>query len=140
MKIKEPFALGTNIFYLIPLILAFVVGNTMLGFLILLVFIFSSLFHDFKPKGRIWWNHTEGLKLYQIVLLWVDTIFALALVAFNFFIFWQKGFPSMFWHAIILAVIALYIFFFKTKRKEYDFYHGVWHIFAATITLLVIFA
>lgn len=100
----------------------------------------SILFHGSKPKGPIWWHNNVGLKTAQKVFLWVDTFTGISLIALNLLVFRQKAFPILFWYAMILAIVALFILFFKTKEQEYDFYHGLWHFLASIVTLLAIVA
>lgn len=139
MKFKESFALNTNIFFLIPLYFAIIFGVQVHGILIASVFVFSTIFHFLKPTGPILRDDMKKLNTQQTFFLWVDTIAGAFLIFFNLYVFWQKGFPVGFWYATIISIIALYIFFFKTKNKEYNFYHGIWHILASIITLIAVF-
>ncbi|MFZ2150081.1 MAG: hypothetical protein WAV15_02900 [Minisyncoccia bacterium] len=138
MKLKDPFSIYSHIFFLIPLYFAIIVGAKIHAIIITALFLVSILFHGSKPKGPVWWHKTGELNIYQKVFLWTDTFVGMSLIVLNLFVFWQKGFPDAFWWAMIFAVIALFILFFKTKEQEYDFYHGTWHILASLITLLAV--
>ena len=117
LKIKESRAVFSNIVFLIPLYYAILANTFIHALVIFLVFIFSVLFHYSKPSGPEWWDKTTKLKLYQVVLLWLDTIVANVLIITNLYIFWQKGFPTEFSYAVIFALIGLYIYFFVTKKN-----------------------
>jgi hypothetical protein len=140
MKLKDPFTQYSHIFFLLPLYFAVILDARIHVIVISVALIASILFHGSKPKGPVWWHNNGGLTVFQKVFLWIDTFTGISLVILNLFIFWQKGFSGEFWYAIILAVIALFILFFKTKEQEYDFYHGAWHILACVITLLAVIA
>ena len=140
MKIKEPFSVFSNIAFLFPLYFSILEKSHLHTFLIAVVFLTSVFFHIIKPYGAVWWSDIKKLNKFQKITLWKDTIFAVALILFNLFIFWQKGFPTLFWYAVIFGLIALYIFFFKTETEKYDFFHGIWHILSGIITLLAVIA
>jgi len=136
MKIKEPFSVYSNIVFLIPLFFAILKNSYTHGFIIFLVFIFSILFHATKRVDSIWWNNTGHLTRREKIFLWTDTISACSLVLFNLFIFWQRNFPTEFYYAISILIVALIFFFFP--RKNYDFSQGIWHILAGVMTLLAV--
>ncbi len=140
MQLREPFTLYSHIFFLTPLYFAVILDARVHIVVISVLVIASILFHGSKPKGPIWWHETGELETFQKVFLWADTFAASSLVALNLFVFWQKDFPSEFWYAIIFAIVAVFILLFKTKEQEYDFYHGIWHVFASLITLLAVIA
>jgi hypothetical protein len=95
MKTREPFSVWSNIVFLIPLYLALVSGFLLHGFLILLVFIFSTSFHATKMEGPLWWSRRVKLSGKQKVYFWADIISAVVLILYNLFIFWQKDFPNL---------------------------------------------
>ncbi len=140
MKIKENYSFFSNIIFLLPLFFSIKRGYVGFSFVIFGVFILSSLFHYYKPKGPIWFDKIRRLKLFQLEFFWADIFVANILIVYNFFVFAEKGFSNEFWYSMILAVVALYFYFFMTTRREYDICHAIWHIFAGIITLLAVIA
>jgi hypothetical protein len=137
MKTREPFSVWSNIVFLIPLYLALVSGFLLHGFLILLVFIFSTSFHATKMEGPLWWSRRVKLSGKQKVYFWADIISAVVLILYNLFIFWQKDFPKEFFYCIPFVIIGFY-FFFAPRTFKYDTTQGLWHIMAGIITILVV--
>lgn len=137
MKIKEPFSVWSNLVFLVPLYLAFISGHILHGFLILLVFIFSTSFHTTKMEGPLWWSVKVKLSAKEKIYFWADIISAVILVVYNIFIFWQNNFPKEFFYSIPLVIIGSY-FFFAPKAFKYDTTQGLWHIMAGIITILVV--
>ena len=138
MKLKEPFAVYTNFIFLLPFYFALIKNEYFWALIIIMLFIFSTIFHFSKPIGAVWWHKTERLSFFQKIFLWTDTIFALSLVSFNCYMMFNKNFSIEILIAIILAVIAFIIFIYPTKEDKYNIIHGIWHLISGVITLLLI--
>lgn len=103
----------SNVAFIAPLFFAISKTLYLYAVLILLVFVFSCLFHYYKErKFRL-----------------IDTIFAWLLIGANLYSFYSKGFSNYFWVALVFVIIG---FYFKSKN------HSIWHISSAMITILAI--
>ncbi|MDQ3076078.1 MAG: hypothetical protein M3Q34_03035 [bacterium] len=139
MRIKEPFSVFSNLVFLVPLYFAILEESYVHAEIIALVFIFSSVFHIAKPPRIIWWYDTKGVSQNIKILLWVDTFMAVSLIYYNFYKFWQTGFPLEFWCAVFVSIFAFYFFFFPLKKNS-DLSEGIWHLLGGIITLLAVLA
>lgn len=137
MKLKEPFSVFSNIVFLVPLYFAFINEFLLHGFLILLVFVFSTSFHATKMEGPLWWSRRVKLLGKQKFYFWADIISAVMLITYNLFVFWQNNFPKEFFYSIPLVVVGFY-FFFAPKTFKYDTTQGWWHTMAGVITILAV--
>ena len=136
-KISEPISVYSNIAFLLPLYFSLVNKLYAPAFLITLVLVISIVYHTSKPPGSVWGEQYKTLSSLQRLFFWTDILAAIILVSFNFFIFWQKGFPQLLY--LILLILFAFVFFSAPKKVSYDFSQGAWHVIAAVITMFVIF-
>ncbi len=136
MKLKEPFSVFSNLVFFIPLYFALLNNSYIQAIIIASVCVFSIIFHLIKPLGSIRKKDIKNLSNFQKLLMWLDVIMAYFLVLLNMFIFWQRGFPIEFWCAILISIVAVFIYF--APKKNYDFSHGIWHLLSGIIVLLAV--
>ena len=123
MKSLFRFAVWSNVFYLAPLIAA--VTFELWGIAVLLtgLFIFSTAFH---------YSH-------EVSFMLADKLIAFAVILADVAMLALGGF-SVFYTALVGAFLALslYVRYVQEKGNRKGFYHGVWHLCAAFVTLLCI--
>jgi hypothetical protein len=123
------------LYFLVPLAVALLRRNYIGALFVCVVIVTSSLFHIYKPSGEMWWFTQTGNSLQQ-VLLWLDTLSALALIGYNLFTFYRAGWPASSFVAIGLAIVAFVPFFWPSLFGPYDSAHTVWHVAGSIITIL----
>lgn len=138
MKIVEKYSVFTNIVYFGLFIYASLDGNNYIALLLLFILIGSSFFHITKPQGFTWWNRFHTLNLPQKIFFLLDNISVYAIIIYLFLHFNEIGFSKIPISFIIFSILGLIIFFFKNK-KNYDFYHGLWHIISSIVILIFIY-
>ncbi len=111
--------LWSNLFFLIPLVVA--LYNHLYWYALILgtVFIISLVFHFIKENR---------------ILYYLDASLSAVLMVANFALLfmgqWSLPFSLL---AVIMALLAL--FFYFRKGDNYDFNHSLWHIFSAGVCL-----
>ncbi|MEK7673191.1 MAG: hypothetical protein AAB373_04880 [Patescibacteria group bacterium] len=121
MRLK--FRVWSNVFFLIPLVMALYYDLFLHAGLIFAVMIFSTLFHINREKKG------EG----------VDRFFALTLMAYNLYLIYLSGFRQPYLLlAIVLVAVAFYFYF--RQKQNYDFNHSLWHLASVAITIVCILA
>ncbi len=120
MKYVFQIKFWSNLFFLIPLSVALAYHIYWYALVVGTVLIVSAIFHLRNEKS----------------FGYADTIGAYILMAANLYLLF-KGywiFPYGI-GAFISAMIAL-LFFFRQNKYDYNFNHGLWHIFSAVTSLL----
>ena len=110
----------SNLFFLIPLIVAVVYGLYWYVIILLVVFIVSYDFHFFR----------EAKELYYL-----DVIFSSILMISNFILLFMGHLVLPFsFIAIVFALIAIF-FYFRRSKHDYYINHSLWHVFSSGVCL-----
>lgn len=110
------------IFFLVPLTFSLILKVYLMSLIIAIVISVSFIYHSKK----------------EIKFKIPDSLFAIILIASNLYLFYLSKFsPIFFIPAIILATVALFLYF-KENKKNYYRYHSLWHILSSIITSLAI--
>ena len=117
MRIKS--AVWSNIFFLVPLGLAFYAHLLFCSLLILGAMVFSILYHLSEQK--------------KFALL--DKVFAYAVIGYNFYLCYLSNFRQPYFYLALLFVIIGLYFLYQKKKDDYE-----WHAAAALITIFCILA
>ena len=115
------YKIWTNVFLLIPMMIAF--SNHLYFYSIILpcLFVSSILFHTYREKKF------EMLDRTLVLLLMGTNLFYIYLGHFKY---------PYFYLALISVVLAFRFYFLKNQTKgQYNIHHGTWHIFGAIITI-----
>lgn len=124
MSIKKNAVLWSNVFFLVPLVIALSNHLYLYSLAILGVTVTSFLYH-LRP--------TKEWRL-------LDRIAAVALIASNFVLFIVTTFYSLYFvAAIIFAALAFY-YFLKSEKQDGQLYHTYWHFYSAIITVCSVVA
>ncbi len=117
MQIKSK--VWSNLFFIIPFIIAIYYELFFHSLLIILVLVSSSIYHySNEKKFRIF-----------------DKIFAYSLIAYNLYLCYLAKFKfPYFWIALLFMIIGFYFLFIK-KKDDYE-----WHISSVIITIFCLFA
>lgn len=108
----------SNAAFLVPLSISVSASANLFTIALALLFLFSTAHHISKNK----------------TLRYADEFFAYVLICLNLYIAVQVGITPHISAAILLALIALYLYHFGDKQHKY--YHALWHGSSATITVL----
>ena len=115
------FAVWSNLFYLVPIVLALYFHLALVAFIVLLLFLLSSAFHVLGER--------EFIRL--------DVAIATTVVMVNVLLLYFSEFNSRFLPAVLaLTVIAFGIRFIIERGDRGGTAHGFWHLIAAAITSL----
>ena len=126
-------AVWSNAAFLVPMVVAYQYELYLVAFLVLAVIVFSLLFHVSKEREYVF----------------TDMTFASFLVIANLYLVIQAGFTHVLsFMAFLAALIALFYYYASWKGHMgegmtdgiYNQKHGLWHAFAALVTLLAILA
>lgn len=109
----------SNFFFAIPLAIALYFQIYFHSLLIILVSVFSSVYH---------YSNEKKLRI-------LDKIFAYLLIAYNLYLCYLSNFKfPYFWLALLFVFIGFYFFFIKEK-DDYE-----WHISCVIITIFCLLA
>lgn len=122
----------TSLFLLIPALFSFLQGKLSLSILVVLLAIFSTLYHLTKPSGVDWWWHKK--KPSQHLLQIVDTVLGIIIGAVIFKEIYSFGINTNSIFVLFFALISFFFLFISTEY--YEGYHGIWHIMASVTILL----
>ena len=125
---------ASNLVFVIPWLVAIVVGNSVFAVLTPLIIIASTMHHVFKPIGFWDFKRANGL---QTKLFLLDVILVIITVGYIINLFWEKGFPPTFWYSVTLGLIGLFFYSAWTKRY-YKYGHAIWHTVAASIITIAL--
>lgn len=121
--IEIPFKQRSNLFFFVPLYVAYIQQDILHTGILSIVIIVSVLYHYYDET--------------KFILL--DELVARALIIYNIYILIYTWERSMVYIWIIAAFILFALYMYKRAQKEnYNVYHGIWHICAAAITTLCI--
>ena len=123
MKSISQIKFWSNIFFLVPLAVALWYHIIWYSIIIGLVFVISSYFH-FKNEKKLEYvdvTSSSTLMVANVVLLFLGH--------------WMLPYSVI---AIGCAVLAL-IFYARQFKYEYNFNHGIWHLFSAGVCLFCLF-
>ncbi len=109
----------SNLFFIIPLIIALTNQLYIHSLLILMVFIFSTLYHYSNEKKFII----------------IDKIFAYLLILYNLYLCYLSNFKFPYFLLALLFILKGFYFYFIKKRDNYE-----WHLSCAMITTFCILA
>src|SRR3989344_9433996 len=117
------FATWSNLFYLVPLLAAGYFGLWWVAAAVLTLFVFSLAFHL---------SHERRFVLADIFAATVVMISGLWLL-------YLSHFDPIYTSAVaVLVIVALYIRYRLEKGDRGGFYHGLWHMVAASAILTCI--
>ena len=124
MTKRDNLNIWTNLAFLIPATLSLYYKIYWHLTFILLLLVFSILFHLKKEKilGRL------------------DTFFAMVLIFSNSYLLYLSGFATVYTTLIIFFIIIAFIFFYRAKNKRYELNHALWHLSSVIVTVLCILA
>lgn len=120
---KEIYALPvvwSNIFFILPLYLAFALKVYWYIPLLALVIFFSTRYHFSKQKK--YYPH--------------DHIFAIILIISNFYLYLTGGLNEIFAYLIPFFIIITLSFHYYRKKTMYQGLHALWHLSSAFLTAL----
>ncbi|MEK6889917.1 MAG: hypothetical protein AABX35_01890 [Nanoarchaeota archaeon] len=110
----------SNIFFIFPLAVAFILKIYLYIPLLLCVIFFSIRYHFTKQK-----------RFYL-----PDHIFALILIASNFYLYFSGGFNDIYATLIPFFILITLSFHYYRKKVMYQGLHALWHLFSALLTVL----
>ncbi len=113
-------AVWSNIFFIFPLYLAFILKVYWYIPLLVLVIFFSMRYHFSKQKRYHLHHH----------------ILNLILLFFNFYLFFSGGLNEIFAYLIPFFIIITLSFHHYRKRVMYQGLHALWHLSSAFLTSL----
>ena len=117
---QSEFLKYSNLFFLIPLIIALFSGIYWYTIVLLVVFIVSYDFHFFSEAKEVYY---------------LDVIFSSILMLSNFILLFMGHLILPYSVlAIICALIALF-FYFRRSKHDYYFNHSLWHIFSSGVCI-----
>ena len=122
MKIRlHRFAVWSNVFYLVPVVLALYFHLVWVAFVVSLLFLFSSAFHIMGEREFVRTDIAVAatIAILNIALLFLGGVKLLLLSA-----------------VLILVGVALGIRFVVERGNRGGIAHGFWHLTAAAITSL----
>ena len=110
--------IASDLLFLIPLAFAFFYNNTLQALAILIVILFSTLYHLYSD------NELLGT---------LDVIAAFTLITVNLYLVIRGGFSwPFFYMALLLVPLSFYFLWNKDKNK---YYFPLWHVVSVFITL-----
>ena len=119
------FKVWSNVFYLVPLLLALYLHLWPTAVLVLAVISFGALYH-FSNEKRF---------------LWPDRASAWLLISSNLVLCYLGGFRVPYFPiAVLFLLLSLFYHFYLERNGEYELNHGMWHLYGSLITLFCIFA
>jgi uncharacterized membrane protein len=117
---QNEFLKWSNLFFLIPLLIAIFSGLYLYSIILLAVFVVSYDFHFFNEAKDVYY---------------LDVIFSSILMISNCVLLFNGHLTlpySIF--AVLCALIALF-FYFRRSKHDYYFNHSLWHVFSAGVCL-----
>lgn len=108
--------------FLIPFLMAIYEQAFIHSALILMVIVFSLLFHINNERK---WSI-------------LDQVFAVVLVLYNFYIFYLSGFKQPYFSLALFFVFTAFFFYFRQKNHGYEVNHSWWHLSSVLITTLCV--
>ena len=124
LKDKSLITVWSNFPFLLPAALA-VTNEQYLYGLLITVSALASLIHHM--------DNGVNIKL-------IDQLFALTIISANLYVLHLSGWLQPYFGVALAFVVLAFYFFFKGKSKNYDIYHGLWHLCSAVITLMCVIA
>lgn len=117
---QNEFLKWSNLFFLVPLIMAILFGVYWYAIILMVVFIVSYDFHFFNEAREVYY---------------LDVIFSSILMLSNFILLF-KGKLALPYSllAVFSAMIAL-LFYFRRSKGDYYFNHSLWHFFSAGVCI-----
>lgn len=117
---QNNFLKWSNLFFLIPLIIAAFSGLYWYSIILLVVFIVSYDFHFFGEAKEVFY---------------LDVIFSSILMVSNFILLFMGHWLTP--YSIIAVLFALVALFFYFRRSKHNYYlnHSLWHIFSAGVCI-----
>jgi len=132
---EKLYTILSSLVLLIPAFFAFEIGLLILGGILSVLTIVSSLYHYYKPHGHDWWwNHNRSLP--QSFLLYLDTL--LSLSVFVFLLWYIISNPLHLFDIVGAAVFIFGVYLLLSPRGDYKKNHFVWHLIAGVSPLLVL--
>lgn len=110
----------SNLFYLVPIIIAVIYGLYLYAVILTVVFVVSFDFHHFKEAKDVYY---------------LDVIFSSILMVSNTILLLLGNFKIP--YSIIAVIFALVALFFYYRKAKHDYYfnHSLWHVFSALVCL-----
>ncbi len=123
MNVLSRIPVWTNVFFLIPLIVALRFDLPFLALYIGLVTVVSTLYHIFREYGMSW--------LFLIFAIG-DVLLAIILVMWGIgLLFASLPFDIFALAALIFFVLGMLAFRKQHHHESYHAYHGAWHLCAS---------
>ena len=115
-------AVLSNLFFIIPLIIA-IIDQNFVYILILIFLITSSTFYHLNKERKFYI---------------LDFLLATTLITYNFYSFYLSGYFTINFMVTLVFVIIGFYFYFKSLYKNYSFNHAIWHLCSSIITTIAI--
>ncbi len=112
----------TNGFFLVPLALSIYFGLYIHALLIFLVFVASTLYHSSDGKKGIY----------------NDYFWAMILISYNLYMCYLGRFDFICSLLTFVLVFVAFYFRYQQGNGNYNYYHSLWHIASAGITVVSI--
>lgn len=135
MKKYETISILSNIIFIVPTVFAFVFGMNFIASMFGILFVTSTSYHFYKPKGLDWWWNRNRTKL-QTSLLYLDTIVGILTFSILIFRLTITGLTHFSIFGIILFIIGLCIMLYP--KGNYQLQHSLWHISAGIAAVLIL--
>ncbi|MEI7765649.1 MAG: hypothetical protein WCI93_03650 [bacterium] len=117
---QNEFLKWSNLFFLIPLVVATFFKLYWYAVILLVVFIVSYDFHFFSEAKEVYY---------------LDVIFSSILMLSNFILLFMGHLLLPYsLLAVLCALIALF-FYFRRPKHDYYFNHSLWHVFSAGVCM-----
>jgi hypothetical protein len=132
---EKLYTIASSFVLLLPAFFAFETGLEILGVILCVLTVVSSIYHYYKPHGHDWWwNHDRSKK--QTFLLYLDTLLSLSVFVFMTWYLYVKSIDFTDVVGVLIFLGGLYLLL--SPRGDYKMNHFVWHLIAATAPLLVL--
>ncbi len=117
---KNKFLKWSNIFFLVPLIVAIYFNIYWYAIILFVVFIVSYDFHFFNEAKEVYY---------------LDVTFSSILMLSNVILLLGGHFFPPYGILAILCVFLALLFYFRRSKHDYYFNHSLWHVFSAGVCL-----
>jgi hypothetical protein len=110
----------SNLFLLIPIIVAVVYSLYLYAIMLTVVFVVSFDFHTFREAKDVYY---------------LDVLFSSSIMLSNFVLLFMGHFTLPYSAiAVIFALLALY-FYYRRSKHDYYLNHSLWHVFSSGVCL-----
>ncbi|MFC1648175.1 hypothetical protein ACFL1B_01820 [Nanoarchaeota archaeon] len=119
---KNKILAWSNAFFIIPIVIALLLGMIHYAILVSIILILSVFYHTSENSVFV-------------VLDWASALF---LITFNFILFLLGRFNDIYAYIIIPFTLITLFFNYREEKQGYVMNHAIWHILSAILTGLCI--